>query len=804
MTENNESSGQEVRSPFVQDGGEIPEHSSSSQKGDVSAPLVEGIKPTSDSAESEATGFVESSQQSIHGESLDISSDEDVELEASADDEQSDAEPGDDSHRQSESKEQIGLSDSSTDDSEPAESTAFEASQDASEAVDSEQAKKRRKRKKRRKQPTEASEAEETTTEDGAKQTKRREASVAPFARFLSGSTSGKKHVFAINEVVAGRVVRCEQGATIIDLFGKAIAVADEFEPRDIPPQEPLPTANVAAADESTNRGEAAELSAAGEFESVEVRQDEVETLGVSDSDEQAVMSGGFADNESLAGGDDGSKSAAYEVAGQGDERDATENESECDSQGSGEKLDSLEDGENGDDESSFDSDSSAVEEKEPELRPDPPKIGQIFKGRIAAVAESGHVALINRIIDAEAARERIEQYQEQRKRVLGLVFGFNRGGFDVMVEGIRAFCPASGMSLDVIDSPKDHIGKKLEFTIPKPKGSSKDLIISRRSILEKEHRKRIKEFARSLKPGQKCQGKVTQIRDYGLFVDIGGVEGLVHQSELSYAFGAKPQDVAQLGDEIEVQVIKVSTPGEHKKDLKRDRITRVDLSIKALLPDPWETHANQVAEGTVQQGRVIRTTDFGAFIELAPSVEGLLHISELGRDLKHANQVVKEGEEIYVVVERADKRTRRISLSKLSDSALEEYKQGRLVEPGERPQSLQPGARVKVKVEAYEQRGLIVRVLGAAGRRGRGYLPNNETGTERGTDLRKKFPLSTELEVKIIGAERDGGLKCSLKAVAIDDERRAIKEYRREASKQGFGTFGDLLRAKLGEVSRE
>jgi len=359
-------------------------------------------------------------------------------------------------------------------------------------------------------------------------------------------------------------------------------------------------------------------------------------------------------------------------------------------------------------------------------------------------------------------------------------------------------------MSLEAIDNPKDHIGKKLEFTIPASKGSSKDLIISRRSILEKEHRKKVKEFLRSLKQGQKCKGIVTQVREYGLFVDIGGVEGLVHQSELSFAFGAKPQDVAQLGDEIEVQVIKISTPGDLKKEAKRDRTTRVDLSIKALLPDPWEIHADAVSEGSVQQGKVIRTTDFGAFVELAPSVEGLLHISELGRDLKHANQVLKEGEEVYVVVERADRKTRRISLSKLSDSAIEDYKQGRLVEPGERPQSLQPGARVKVKVDAFETRGLIVRVIGAAGKRGRGYIPNNETGTERGTDLRKKFPTATELEVKIIGIERDGSLKCSIKAVAIDDERRAIKEYRREASKQGFGTFGDLLKAKLGEVSRE
>jgi small subunit ribosomal protein S1 len=369
-------------------------------------------------------------------------------------------------------------------------------------------------------------------------------------------------------------------------------------------------------------------------------------------------------------------------------------------------------------------------------------------------------------------------------------------------VDGMRAFCPASGMSLDDIEDPRQYIGQKLEFTLPLAKGGSdaKDLVVSRRSILEKENRKRVKELLRSLKPGQKIRGKVTQIRDFGLFVDIGGIDGLVHQSELSYAFGVKPHEVAKEGDEVDVQVIKVGSDGESQKE----RLTRVNLSIKALLPDPWDTHAEAIAEGSIQKGKVTRTTDFGAFIELAPSIEGLLHVTELGRELKHANQAVQEGEEVHVVVERADRRTRRISLSKLSAQAAKDFDEGKLEELGRRPPSLQPGARIKVKLESADHRGLVVRVMGAAGKRGRGYIPGIETGRERGTDLRKAFPAGSELDVKIIGVDRDGGLKCSIKALAIDDERRAVREYRKEAAKQGFGTFGDLLRAKLGDAGHE
>ncbi len=427
---------------------------------------------------------------------------------------------------------------------------------------------------------------------------------------------------------------------------------------------------------------------------------------------------------------------------------------------------------------------------------------GSIFKGRIGAIAESGHVGIVNRWIDPAEVRGRIEQLREQRKRVRGVVFGFNRGGFDVLVNGIRAFCPASGMSLEEIDDPRHYVGKKLEFTLPAAKGGAdaKDLVVSRRSILEKENRKRVKELLRSLEPGQKIRGKVSQVREYGLFVDIGGVDGLVHQSELSYAFGVKPHEVAKVGDEVDVQVIKVGSDGEGPKE----RITRVNLSIKALLPDPWDTNADAIAEGSVQKGRITRTTDFGAFVELAPSIEGLLHITELGRELKHASQAVKEGDELHVVVERADRRTRRISLSKLSAQAAKEFEEGKLEDVGKRPPSLQPGARIKVKIDAADHRGLNVRVVGAAGKRGRGFIPGSETGKERGTDLRKAFPAGTELEVKVIGVDRDGGLKCSIKALAIDEERRAVREYRREAAKQGFGTFGDLLRAKLGDAKQD
>jgi small subunit ribosomal protein S1 len=376
----------------------------------------------------------------------------------------------------------------------------------------------------------------------------------------------------------------------------------------------------------------------------------------------------------------------------------------------------------------------------------------------------------------------------------MGLVFGYNRGGFDVLVYGMRAFCPVSAMSLENIEDPAPHLGQWAEFHVQSAKSGSQGLVVSRRSILEKEARKRAKALLKSLERGQVIKGRVTQVRDYGLFIDIGGVEGLAHQSELSWEHGVRPADVAKPGDELEVKVLKV-----HRRESKREKHDRVSLSLKALQPDPWDEHAEAIAEGSVKEGKVVRTAEFGAFIELAPGIDGLLHISELGgKELKHAKDAVKEGDTIHVVIERVDKKSRRVSLSKLTDEEIELLEKGEL-DTSKRPPKLKSGSHIKVVVTQVMPPGLHVRVENVIGKRGRGFIPNSEMGTPRGTDHRKKWPPGTEIDVKIIGTDRDGGLRCSRKRFLQDEERRAVREYKKEVSKKGLGTFGDILRQKLG-----
>ncbi|MEM9731766.1 MAG: S1 RNA-binding domain-containing protein, partial [Myxococcota bacterium] len=426
------------------------------------------------------------------------------------------------------------------------------------------------------------------------------------------------------------------------------------------------------------------------------------------------------------------------------------------------------------------------------------PDVGSIFRGRIGGVAESGHVVIVNREVDKPAVRKAIRAARENHQRVQGVVYGFNRGGFDVLVSGVRAFCPASAMSLTPIEDPNAFVGKRWEFSLPQDKGGKRSIIVSRRSILEKEARKRARERMAELEVGEKLRGKVVEVRDYGVLVDLGGgLDGLVHMSEVSWSRGVRPSEAAKVGDEVDVQVVKVQPA------TRKDRFGRVSLSMRACQPDPWDLAQETLRVGTPAKGKVIRTTEFGAFVQVAENVEGLLHISELGgnKELTHAKQALEEGAEIDVVIERIDREQRRISLSKLSEADAKAIEAGE-IEVGKAPRSLKPGSHIAVMVKRVEHSGAQVQVDGVIGKRGRGFIPNRELQDVRGE--RRKGPSQGDvIEVKVIGTERDGTLRCSVRARLLDEERKAVRDYRKESAKQGLGTFGDLLKAKLGDPEK-
>jgi small subunit ribosomal protein S1 len=594
-----------------------------------------------------------------------------------------------------------------------------------------------------------------------------------PFGRFFEGAPGSRRNAFSIGEVVAGRVTRTEYGTILVDLFGKAIAVVDELEPREV--QMPPPAAEAPAAEAPAAEAPAAEAPAA---EAPAAAQGETPADAAPPSD----ASSDTAEPASAEASADAVPAAATAESSAAESSSAESSSAEVDhDDGGGEHEDA----------------GTLAAPIAPDEPPPPlPTLGEIFRGRVGAVAESGHLAIVNRLLDLKAARKRVDQAREDRTRVLGLVYGFNRGGFDVLVDGLRAFCPASGMSLGPVDDPAEFVGRKLEFSVPPAKAGTHGLVVSRRAILEREARKQARERAKTLQLGERVRGMVTQVRDFGLFIDIGGgLEGMVHVSEMSWDRSQSPADVARVGDVLEAQIIRLPDRKE-----KKERHERIGLSLKAVAADPWDAHGEAVAEGRVFKGRITRVAEFGAFVEVAPGIEGLLHVSELGTNLQHARDGAKEADEVWVLIERVDKKARRLSLSKLSAANVASLESGELTPEAFKGRAPKQGASLKVIVDRVESHGLFVQIEGVLGKKGRGYIPNAEMATERGTDHRRKFPVGTKLDAKIIGTDRDGGLKLSRKALLQDEEKRAVQDYRREASKQGLGTFGDLLRARLGE----
>jgi small subunit ribosomal protein S1 len=229
------------------------------------------------------------------------------------------------------------------------------------------------------------------------------------------------------------------------------------------------------------------------------------------------------------------------------------------------------------------------------------------------------------------------------------------KGGFSIRISAsATGFCPYSQMDRRRIENAADYVGKKFDFIIIEYAENGRRIVLSRRPILEKIDQERIAGLKVSLKKGMLVHGIVTSVRDFGAFVDIGGIQALLPVSEMAWGRVEDTTSLYKPGDTLEAVIIGL--------DWENDRIT---LSFKDTLPDPWDEAIRKYPEGSVHKGKVARLTDFGAFITLEGGVDGLVHISKLGRGkkIKHAQDVLAKDREIDVRVEKIDRESRRISL---------------------------------------------------------------------------------------------------------------------------------------------
>jgi small subunit ribosomal protein S1 len=229
-----------------------------------------------------------------------------------------------------------------------------------------------------------------------------------------------------------------------------------------------------------------------------------------------------------------------------------------------------------------------------------------------------------------------------------------NKGGLEVDVNGIRGFMPISQIDLYRVETPEQFINQRLRCQVVEVNPEERNLVVSRRALLEREREENREKLWNELAEGQVRTGVVRSVRDFGAFVDLGGVDGLLHISEMAWTRVKNPADVVQPGQTIKVAVLKI------------DRETRkVGLGLKQLTPGPWDNINDKYAPGTVVTGKVTRLMDFGAFVELEPAVEGLIHVSELApQRVRRVSDVVKPDQEVRVLVLDVNPSQRRIALS--------------------------------------------------------------------------------------------------------------------------------------------
>jgi small subunit ribosomal protein S1 len=241
---------------------------------------------------------------------------------------------------------------------------------------------------------------------------------------------------------------------------------------------------------------------------------------------------------------------------------------------------------------------------------------------------------------------------------VEGVVTAENKGGYEVQIGSVRAFCPGSQIDRRRSEGAQ-WVGQRLRFRITKLEGGGRNVVVSRRQLLEEEAAEQAVTTWAGLRVGAVVAGTVTSLRDFGAFVDIGGVDGLIHVSELGHGRASHPSDVLQIGQRVEAQVVKLEPDPSGGRG-------RVGLSLRALAPDPWATVAERFPVGTSVRGTVRRLEQFGAFVELAPGLDGLVHVSRLvlDRRVSHPRQVVSIGDAVDVTVVELDPAKRRIGLS--------------------------------------------------------------------------------------------------------------------------------------------
>jgi small subunit ribosomal protein S1 len=387
--------------------------------------------------------------------------------------------------------------------------------------------------------------------------------------------------------------------------------------------------------------------------------------------------------------------------------------------------------------------------------------VGDTVEGTVVKTGQE--IRISRKLLKGKASLEQLRQMFENRLPVEGKVSSRNKGGFEVTVAGLRAFCPLSQIALGKIDNPDQFVGQTLEFRVTEMSDDGRRIVISRAALLKEAASARADETRNRIVPGAELHGTVKTITPFGAFIDLGGVDGLLHVSEMSRRRVTDPNEVVKLGQEVNVKVIKVENSGK-----------RISLSMKDQEPDPWGDVADRYPVGSQFGGKIVRSTDFGLFVEVEPGIDGLVHFSQLPFGVKQGDASVAIGSNVTGWIREVDPSKKRLSLS-LREVATDDpwefvttkYPIGRVVE-GVVDHGGPPGIFVQIEP------GLT------------GLIPNSEITVAPGADPSRAYEAGEKLPVRIMSVDAQRR-RISLsheaaKAAAERDEYVKFADERSEA----------------------
>jgi len=381
-------------------------------------------------------------------------------------------------------------------------------------------------------------------------------------------------------------------------------------------------------------------------------------------------------------------------------------------------------------------------------------EVGDMVEGTV--VRTSPEIRISRKMARGKASLELLRGMFENRVPVEGKVSARNKGGFDVNVGGLRAFCPLSQIALGKIDNPDQFVGQTYEFRVTELSDDGRRIVVSRAALLKEAASARADETRKAIVPGAELTGTIKTITPFGAFVDLGGIDGLLHVSEMSRRRVNNPNEVVAVGQEVRVKVIKVENNGK-----------RISLSMKDQEPDPWSDVADRYPAGTQFTGRIVRSTDFGLFVEIEPGVDGLVHYSQLPFGVKQGDPSIAIGTNVTGWVREVDPSKKRLSLSlreiAVSDpweSAQQKYPVGKVIE-GVVDHGAAPGIFVQIEP------GLT------------GLIPSSEISVAPGADPSRAYEAGEKVVVRVMSVDpQRKRISLSIEAAKAAAEREEYVKF--------------------------